>query len=83
MTIKRLLANEREPSIAQWKQQREDIKARLFETIGVPPMERNTRAIEIINEEKLDGYLRRKISYQVGEGEKITAYLLQPRASRA
>lgn len=61
-----------------WERQREDIKRRLLETIGTPSLERNTRSLEIIHEEKLDGYLRRKISYEVGEGETITAYLLQP-----
>jgi dienelactone hydrolase len=79
MAIKRLLASEHEviQSIEQWKRRRKEIKARLFETIGVPPVTRNTRSIEVINEEEVSGYVRSKITYRVGEDERITAYLLR------
>jgi dienelactone hydrolase len=79
MAIKQLLAdmNDVDQALTHWEQQREDIQERLFDTIGIPPVTRSTRSIEIINEEELDDYVRRKISYRVGEGEKITAYLLQ------
>lgn len=81
MSIKQLLTNENKVihSISQWEQVCIDIKRRLFETIGSPPIERNTRAIKIMNEEKLYDYIRCKISYVVGEGDKIKSYLLHPR----
>ncbi len=80
MAIKQLLApdNEVVRSIDQWGRRCIDIKERLFDTIGVPPVTRSTRSIEVINEEKLDEYVRSKIAYCVGEGEWITAYLLHP-----
>ncbi len=61
------------------EQRRESIQACLFETIGIPPVTRNTRSIQILNEEKLGEYVRSRISYIVGEGERITAYLLCPK----
>ncbi len=81
MAIKHVLAHEHESiqSIEQWKQRGQDIKACLFETIGIPPVTRNTRSIEVIDEEKVKGYVRSKISYCVGEDERITAYLLHSR----
>ena len=78
MAIKQLLTDENRAiqELAQWEQRRESIRARLFEIIGIPPVTRNTRSIQIVNEEKLGEYVRSKISYIVGEGERITAYLL-------
>jgi dienelactone hydrolase len=76
MAIKPLLDNIH--SVRQWEQQREDIIKRLFATIGSQPVERNTRDLAFIREERMDGYLRHKISYQVGDGEMISAYLLRP-----
>jgi len=81
MAIKQLLRIDSEvvQSVDQWEQRCVDIKERLFNTIGVPPVTRGTRSIEVINEEKLGEYIRRKIAYYVGEGERITAYLLHPK----
>lgn len=78
MTMKHVLADEHDTiqSYEHWKHRSEEIKARLFETIGLPPVARNTRAFEIISEEEMNGYVRKKISYCVGEDERITAYLL-------
>jgi cephalosporin-C deacetylase-like acetyl esterase len=81
MAIKQLLAdgNRAIQELARWEQRCESIRTRLFETIGIPPVTRNTRSIRIVNEEKLGEYVRSKISYVVGKGEKITAYLLHPK----
>jgi dienelactone hydrolase len=46
--------------------------------MGLPPVERDTRSLEILHEETLDGYVRKRIAYCVGEDERIPAYLLQP-----
>jgi dienelactone hydrolase len=79
--IKPLLANDGEviQSIDQWEQRCEDIRERLYYTIGDPPIKRNTRSFEIISEEEMEKYVRRKVSYIVGEGERITAYILGPK----
>jgi dienelactone hydrolase len=80
MTVKPLLTRKNSiiQSIDDWEQNRTDIKVRLFETIGMPPLDRNTRSIAIIDEKERDGYVRYKISYRVGDGELIPAYLLRP-----
>jgi len=79
--IKQLLVaeNEKIKSKTQWEQRCKYIRERLFNTIGSPPISRNTRAIEVIDKEELEKYDRTKISYCVGEGEMITAYLLTPK----
>ncbi|MBA4385651.1 MAG: hypothetical protein C0410_13010 [Anaerolinea sp.] len=81
MAIKQLLAydNRTIQELAQWEKKRESIRACLFETIGIPPIERNTHSIQIVNEELFEEYIRTKISYVVGEGEIITSYLLRPK----
>jgi len=80
MAIKELLLSDNAAitEISQWQRQREDIASRLFSTIGTPPVPRNTRHIEIVQEEKRQDYTRRKIHYVVGDGDEITAYLLIP-----
>jgi len=79
--IKPLLAgtNKEILSVDEWEQQRKDIKERLFSTIGTPPVNRNTSAIEVQNKEILENYVRSKITYCVGAEETITAYLLTPK----
>ncbi len=80
MAIKELLVsnNVAITEIDQWQKRREDIASRLFSTIGTPPVPRNTRHIEIIQEEKQRNYTRRKIRYVVGDDDSIMAYLLIP-----
>jgi fermentation-respiration switch protein FrsA (DUF1100 family) len=65
--------------LPRWERRRDGIRARLFETIGLPPVTRNTRSIRVVAEEELDDYVRVKITYVVGEGDTITAFLLRPR----
>ena len=81
MALKRLLADEDGAiqELDQWERRREGIRASLFETIGTPPVTRNTRSIQVAGEEELDDYVRIKISYVVGDGDTITAFLLRPR----
>lgn len=40
-------------------------------------MTRDTRSIQIVDEEKVGEYVRSKVSYVVGEEERVTAYLLR------
>jgi dienelactone hydrolase len=81
MAIKQLLTDEIKANqdITQWELQCKNIRTRLFETIGIPPVTRDTRAIQTLKQETLDEYVRCKVSYIVGEGERITAYLLRPK----
>ncbi len=85
MAVKELLSYNNEPIITvdQWQKKREDIINRLYQTIGVPPVERNTRTIKVIDEEELTLYIRRKICYTVGDGDCITAYVLIPHSTFA
>jgi len=80
MALKKLLFSDNAAitEIGQWQRQREDIVSRLFSTIGAPPVARNTRHIEIVQEEKGQDYTRRRIRYIVGNDERIMAYLLIP-----
>jgi hypothetical protein len=69
MALKRLLSDE-DGAIAdpaRWERRCEGIRARLFETIGTPPVTRNTRSIRVVDEEELDDYVRIKITYVVGD----------------
>jgi dienelactone hydrolase len=81
VALKQLLADDDGAiqALERWERRREGIRAGLFETIGLPPVTRKTRSIQIANEEELDGYVRIGLSYIVGEGDTITAYLLRPR----
>ena len=80
MTLKELLVQDGGviTELHQWKKKREDIISRLYNTIGTPPIQRNTRCYELIDEEELPEYKRRRISYTVGDGDCISAYLLIP-----
>jgi dienelactone hydrolase len=64
--------------IDQWQAKRQDIISRLYDTAGPPPVVRNTRAIEVLCEEKLPGYVRCRVRYVVGEDDPVSAYLLVP-----
>ena len=81
MALKRLLADEDGAigELPRWERRREGIRAGLFETIGDPPVARNTRSIQVVDEEALDTYVRIRISYVVGDGDTITAFLLRPK----
>ena len=80
MALKELLFSDNVAitEIGQWQRKREDIVSRLFSTIGTPPVPRNTRHVEVVQEEKLQNYTRRKIRYTVGADDSISAYLLIP-----
>ena len=64
--------------VTAWEKKREKIIEGFYSITGKPPVQRNTRDIKILSETKLEQYTRRKISYVVGDGELITAYLLVP-----
>ncbi|MHA2253900.1 MAG: alpha/beta hydrolase family protein [Candidatus Kariarchaeaceae archaeon] len=62
-----------------WEKKRDDIISRLFDTIGQPPFERDTRKVEILEETKSSDYTEQKIQYVVGEDDDpISAYVYLP-----
>jgi dienelactone hydrolase len=73
-----LLESGKISDVKSWEEKRAKIIEGLYSMIGRPPVDRNTRDIKTIFEEKLEAYTRRKISYVVGEDEVIKAYLLIP-----
>ena len=77
MAVKPLLP-EQPFTVPEWELKRAEIKTRLFDTLGHPPEERNTREIKILGEEKLPHYTRQKLSYLVGANDLVSAYLLIP-----
>ena len=64
--------------VKSWEKKRNKIIEGFYSITGKPPVERNTRDIKIMSETKLEQYTRRKISYIVGDGELISAYILIP-----
>lgn len=79
MVLKELLLHHDDAitELDQWQKKREDIISRLYNTIGTPPVPRNTRSIETVSEVDLQKYTRRKICYRARK-DSITAYLLIP-----
>lgn len=61
-----------------WHDKRADIVSRLYSTIGAIPVPRNARDVEVLGEEALSTYTRRRIRYLVGDQDVIPAYLLIP-----
>ncbi|MHA2090079.1 MAG: alpha/beta hydrolase family protein [Candidatus Kariarchaeaceae archaeon] len=62
-----------------WEIKREEIKSRLFETIGHPPFYRDTRNVEILEEIERSNYTEQKLQYAVGEdADPISTYVYFP-----
>ncbi|MHA2402295.1 MAG: hypothetical protein ACXADH_04825, partial [Candidatus Kariarchaeaceae archaeon] len=59
-----------------WEIKREEIKSRLFETIGHPPFYRDTRNVEILEEIERSNYTEQKLQYAAGEdADPISTYV--------
>lgn len=67
---------------SQWKARRESIRRLLDEFLGTPPRSKPPLEPKILEETALDGYTRRKLSYQTEPGERVPAYLLIPKNLR-
>jgi cephalosporin-C deacetylase-like acetyl esterase len=77
MTVKKLHDGSA-TGLEKWQKKREDIITRLYKTLGTPPVPRNTRDIQFVDETPLEDYKRLTITYTVGDNECITAFLLVP-----
>lgn len=63
---------------AQWQIKREQIKARILPIFGTCP-KKVPLDPKVMQEDQYQGMLRRKVSYQVEEGERASAWLLIPK----
>ncbi|MHA2170705.1 MAG: alpha/beta hydrolase family protein [Candidatus Kariarchaeaceae archaeon] len=62
-----------------WEKKREEIKSRLYDTIGHPPFYRDTRNVEIHEEIERSNYTEQKLQYAVGEdADPISTYVCFP-----
>ena len=63
----------------QWQQRRGELKRLLTEFLGTPPAQKPPLAPKVLEETELDGYTRRRLTYQTELGEHVPAYLLIPK----
>lgn len=73
MAIKQLLSDHNRDiqELAQWEQRRENIRAHLFETIGIPPVTRNTQSIQIINEKSWANMFEARFPILLVKGKEL------------
>jgi dienelactone hydrolase len=62
----------------QWERRRRHILLNMQKVMGPLPDERCPLDVRVEREERLDGYTRRKLTYQSAPGERVPAYLLLP-----
>lgn len=65
-----------------WNRKRATIDATLRSYLGDPPTTTVELRPRVLREEKLDGYMRRKVRYLVAPSEDAVAYLLAPDAAQ-
>lgn len=65
-------------SEAQWRERREEIKAYWLGKIGAPPPLIERPKVEVLGEERLDGYTRKKLTVEVASDRITPGYLLVP-----
>lgn len=63
----------------QWEKKREQITKRLLHVMGRFPATNPAVRFTSLSEEFLNGYVRKKIRYESGNGDEVTAWLLIPR----
>lgn len=68
---------------AHWPELRRSIETRARWVLGDAPTNRASLEAKTISEEKLDGYLRRKVSIQVQPGDRMPFWVLIPEDLRA
>lgn len=66
----------------EWESRRAEIKRVLMQILGAPPSSKVPLEPKLIEETTLDGYTRRKLTYQTERGERVPAYLLVPKNLR-
>jgi hypothetical protein len=66
-------------STATWPSERRRILEGIYKVAGKPPAERTSLDPQVLSEEDMGTYLRRKVSIQVQHGDRMPAYLLVPK----
>ncbi|OGV51885.1 MAG: hypothetical protein A2017_00560 [Lentisphaerae bacterium GWF2_44_16] len=66
-------------SIGEWEARKEALKELYMLTLGQAPYHDIDPDLEIISEEDCGAYLRRKLMYNTGADERISAYMLLPK----
>jgi dienelactone hydrolase len=69
-------------SADEWKARREEIKRKWINYLGQFPSDKPPLKAEVISVEKLDGFTRKYVKYQIEEGEFTDAYLLVPNGAQ-
>lgn len=62
-----------------WPGMRKEIRGAALEIMGTFPEEKVSLKPEVLGEEDMGGYVRRKVSIRVQEGDRMPAYLLIPK----
>ncbi len=65
-------------SIEEWEQKADALREIFIQMLGETPYHDIDPAPEVVSEENCNGYLRRKINYNTGPDERISAYMLLP-----
>jgi dienelactone hydrolase len=63
---------------AAWEAQRVQIIHAMLRDMGELPADSGALDVKVLEEEKLDGLVRRMIEYSVGPGDRVKAYLMMP-----
>lgn len=65
-------------SCDEWEQKAAALRDLYLQTLGNPPDEDFEISPEIIEESRMDGYIKRKIAYNVSHDERINGWMLIP-----
>ena len=65
-------------SVSEWKEQREQIKKRWLDYLGVMNPNPKTPELNILKEERIDGLVRQYVEYEGEPGILVRGYLLIP-----
>ena len=63
---------------AQWRERRQEIKSYWLGKIGAPPPLIQHPKVEVLGEERLDGYTRKKVQIEVASDRTTPGYVLIP-----
>ena len=63
---------------AKWQEKRKQLLAQWLQFLGPLKVKQDPPKLKVLEEEKLDGAIRQRISYEVEPGITVEAYLLMP-----
>jgi dienelactone hydrolase len=68
-------------TVQAWESRREQIRRKWLDFLHVMPCPATTPALTVLEEDRLEGVIRRLVRYEVEEGMPTEAYLLKPAES--